>query len=88
MRGFVDPVELEEFAVIPANLLFDVTLPEVGGEAESAVRLFVQGDVIRAFELDDVIAFGFVFVIPPGLGVLEQGQPQLLDTPSAGLRCL
>jgi hypothetical protein len=62
-----------------------VTIPEVSSEAEGAIRLFVQGDVIRAFELNDVIAFGFVFVIAPSVSVLEQGQPQLL-TRQAGFR--
>ena len=59
-------------------------MPEISSEAEGAVWLFVQGDVIRAFELDDVIAFGFVFVIAPGFSVLEQGQPQLLTRRAQG----
>ena len=50
-----------------------LAIPEISGETECSVRLFGQGDVIRAFQPDDVIAFGFVFVIAPGLGVLEQG---------------
>jgi hypothetical protein len=40
-RGFVDPIELEEFAVILADLLFDVAIPEVSSEAVRAVFLFV-----------------------------------------------
>ena len=79
-RGFVDPVELEEFAVSFANLLFDVTLPKISSEAKGAVCLLVEGDVVWPFELNDVIAFGLVFVITPGFGVLEQGQP-LIQTP-------
>ena len=67
-----------------ADLLFDVTLPEISSQAEGSIRLLVQGDVIRAFELDDVIAFGFVFVVSPGFGVLEQGQPQLLTRQTQG----
>ena len=55
-----------------------MTLPEISGEVKGAVCLFVHSDVIRAFELDDVIALGFVFVVAPSLSVLEQGQPQLL----------
>ena len=31
--------------------------------AKRSIRLLVQGDVIRAFELNDVIAFGLVFVM-------------------------
>ena len=54
-RGFVNPVELEELAVSLADLLFDVPLPKISSEAKSAVWLLVEGDVIRAFELDDVI---------------------------------
>ena len=72
-RRFVNAIELEELAVSLADLLFDVIIPEVSSEAKGAVRLFVQGNVVRAFELDDVIAFGFVFVITPGLRVLELG---------------
>ena len=56
----MDPVKLEEFAVILPNLLFDVAIPEVRSEAEGVVQLFVHGDVIRAFELDNEIALGFV----------------------------
>ncbi len=70
-------VELEEFPVSLADLLFDVPLPKISGQAKGAVCLFVQGDVVRAFEPDDVIAFGFVFVIAPGVSVVEEGQPQL-----------
>ena len=69
----MNPVELEEFAVSVTDLLFHVTIPEVRRNAIGSVRLFVQGDVIRAFELDDILALGFVVVIPPGFDVLEQG---------------
>jgi len=68
----VDPVEPEEFAVILADLLFDVAIPEVSSDAIGAVRLLVQGDVVRAFELNDIIAFGFVFVIPSGFSVWNE----------------
>ena len=54
-----------------------MTLPKVSSEAEGAVWSLVEGDVVRAFELDDEVAFGFVLVIPSGFGVGEQGQPQL-----------
>ncbi len=59
-------------AVILANLLFDVTIPEVSSEAEGAVRLLVEGDVVRAFELDDEVPFGLVFVISPGFSVCNE----------------
>ena len=78
-RGFVDPVELEEFPVALADLVFDVAIPEVSSEAEGAVWLLVEGDVVGAFELDDEVAFGLVLVIAPGVSVLEQGQLQLLN---------
>ena len=65
----MDAVELEELAVILADLFFDVTLPEISSEAKSSLRLSIQGDVIRAFELDDVIALGLVFVIAPSVSV-------------------
>jgi hypothetical protein len=71
--GFVHSVELEEFAVALTNFFLDVTLPKISSQSKGSIRLFVQGDVIRAFELDDVISFGFVFVISPGVSVLEQG---------------
>ena len=51
---------------------------EVRGDAKGPVCLLVEGDVIRAFELDDVISLGLVFVVSPGLSVLEQVQTQLL----------
>ncbi len=52
----MDAVELKEPAISFPHLLFHVTIPEVSSETEGAVPLFVQSDVIRAFELDDVIA--------------------------------
>jgi hypothetical protein len=76
--GFVDPVELEEFAIPLSNFFLDVTLPKISSQAEGAVCLFVQGDVIWSFEPDHVIAFGFVFVVSPGFGVLEEGQTHFL----------
>jgi hypothetical protein len=71
-------VKLEELSVILADFLFDVAVPKIGGQAERAIRLFVQRDVIWAFEPDDVIAFGFIFIVAPGFGVLEQGQAHFL----------
>jgi hypothetical protein len=61
--GFVYPVELEEFTVSLANFLFHVTIPEVSSQAKGAVGLLVEGNVIRAFELDHVIASGLVLVV-------------------------
>ena len=55
-----------------------MTLPKIRREAIRSICILVQGDVIRAFELDDEVPFGFVFVISSGLGVLEEGQSQLL----------
>jgi hypothetical protein len=80
----VDPIELEKFAVSLADLLFDVPLPKISSEAKGAARLLVKCDVIRAFELDHVIAFGLVFVITSGFGVVEQGQPQFLTRQAQG----
>jgi hypothetical protein len=37
----VNPVELEEFAVSLADLLFHVTIPEVSSQAVGSVRLFI-----------------------------------------------
>jgi hypothetical protein len=48
----VDPVKLEESAVSLADLLFDVPLPKIRSQAKGAIRLFIQGDVIRTFELN------------------------------------
>ncbi len=44
----MDSVELEEFPVALANLVLNVTIPQVSSEAEGAVRLLVQVDVVRA----------------------------------------
>ena len=71
-RGFVDPVELEKPAVSLANLLLDVPLPKISSEAKGAIWLLVEGDVVGAFELNDVIAFGLVFVIAPGVSVWDE----------------
>jgi hypothetical protein len=62
-----------------------VAIPEVSGQAKGAVGLLLEGDVIRAFELNDVIAFGFVFAIASGLDVREQGQPQPCTRQPQGL---
>ena len=82
--GFVDAVKLQELAVTRADFLFNMTLPQVSRETELAVWLLVYGDVIGAFQLEDVIAFGFVFVIAPGFGVLEQGQAHFLACRAQG----
>jgi hypothetical protein len=84
-RGFVDPVKLQQLSVSLANFFFDVAIPEVSSQVERSIRVFVQGDVVRAFELNDVIACGLVFVISSGLGVLEEGQPYFLTRRPEGL---
>ena len=61
-----------------------MTLPEISSEAKGAIRLLVEGDVVRAFELNDVIAFDLVFVIAPSVGVLEQGQTHFLTRVTQG----
>lgn len=55
-----------------------MAFPEICSQAESAVRLFVQGDVLRAFQPNDVLAFGFVFVIATCLSILQEGQAHFL----------
>ncbi len=72
-HGLVDAVKLQELPVALTDFLFDVAVPEIRGEAERAVRLFIDGDVVGAFQPDDVVAFDSVLVIAPGFGVLEQG---------------
>ena len=52
----MDAVGLEQAAVAGADFPGDVTAPPIGGQAITAV-LFgrrIHGDVIRAFQLDDV----------------------------------
>lgn len=39
--GLVDAVELDQLAVVWADLLFDAPVPEVGREAKGAVLLLV-----------------------------------------------
>ena len=73
LQRLENSVKLQQLAVALADFIFDVAVPEIGSEAERAVRLFVQGYVIGAFQLYDVIALGFVFVLAAGFGVLEQG---------------
>ena len=77
---FVDGVELEEFAVTRPNFLFDVTLIEVSGQAKGVVGLFLQGDVIRSFQLDHVVAGSGALVVAPSFAVLEQGQAEFLTS--------
>jgi hypothetical protein len=55
-RCLVSCVELEQFAVAFADLFFDVAIPPVAGQAVGSIGLFVEGDVVRAFEPDDEIA--------------------------------
>jgi len=74
----VNAVILQELAVALANFLFDMALPEVGGETEGTVWLFVDGDVVMAFQPNDKVAFDLVFVVAPGFGILEQGQAKLV----------
>jgi hypothetical protein len=75
----VDAVKLQELSVILANLLFHMPVPSVAGEGERSVLLFIHGDVIRAFEPDDIIAFDVVFVVTTGGRFLEQGQAHFLN---------
>jgi hypothetical protein len=44
--------ELEEFAAALTDLLFEVAIPEVSSQAERFIRILVEGDVVRAFELN------------------------------------
>ena len=81
----VDAVKLQELAVVGADLVFDMPGVKIGGEAEGAVGLAVEGDVIRTFELNDVVAVGGALVIAPGVGVLEQGQVQLRAGQAQGI---
>ncbi len=81
---FVDPVELQEFAVSLADFSFDVAVPKVSGQTKCAVLLLVQGDVIRTFQPDDLIALGFVFVITPGFGVRDKAYAKFLTRQPQG----
>jgi hypothetical protein len=51
---------------------------------ESAIWLFVQGNVIRSFKLNHEIAFDLTLVIAPGFGVVEQGQAQFVARGAQG----
>ena len=81
----MDAVELEELAVSLTDLLFHMPLPEVSSQAVGSIRLFVQGDVIRAFEPDDVIALELVARITAGVGFLEQGDAEFAERGAQGI---
>lgn len=52
----VNPVKLQQLPEVLAHLLLHMAVPPVGCQAVGVVGLFVQGDVIGAFEPDDIIA--------------------------------
>ncbi len=81
----MNAIKLQELAVARANFLFNMTLPEVGRETKRTVRLFIQSDVVGAFETNDELAFYLVFVIAPAFGILEQGQAHLVTRGAQGL---
>jgi hypothetical protein len=62
----VDGVELEKATEFGADLLLDVTVPPVGGQAIGAIGLPIKGNVIRTFEFDDVIAANGVGAVTTG----------------------
>jgi len=78
-------VELEEFAVSLADLLFEVTLPKISGEAIGAVRLLAEGDVVMSLELDYVVAFGSILIVPSGFSVGNEADAKFLTRKPKGL---
>ena len=70
----MDPVELEKLAKVGAHLLLDVPIPPVGGEAIRPIVVFVQGDVVWAFEFDDVFSFRLIVNEASRARILDQGE--------------
>ena len=77
-HGLVDAVGLQQAAVADADFLGDVAVPPVGGEAVATVFLRggIDGDVIRAFELDDVGCHAIGGCVAPAFGVLLERQSE------------
>lgn len=75
--SFVHAIQLQEFAIVLPDFLSNMAGIPITGQAIGVVWLLVQGDVIRAFELDDIFAMGLVSIISSSVGVLEQAQAQL-----------
>lgn len=49
-RGFVDSVNLKEFPEIASDLLLGVSVPTVRCQAIRPIVVFVESDVVWAFE--------------------------------------
>jgi hypothetical protein len=73
----VDAVELEETAVVFADLLLDFAVPPVGCQAEGLVfGVAVESDVVRATQADDIFARGMGGGVAAGGGVVEDLEPE------------
>ena len=59
----MDPVELQETPELGPDLFLNVIRPPVGRETVRTVLCLVDGDVIWAFETDDVIAFQLITAV-------------------------
>ena len=71
-RRLVDPVELGEFAVVGPNFGLDVPREPICGQAKRPVGLPIGGNVIGAFETDNVLAFGRLGVVAASFGVWDE----------------
>jgi hypothetical protein len=76
LHRFVDGIQLQELAVVGPDLLFNMAGEEVRGESKGSVLLLLNGDVIRAFELDDVFRFQSVVVKASCLSFFQDRQIQ------------
>ena len=93
-HGLVDAVGLQQAAVADADFLGDVAVPPVGGEAVATVFLRggIDGDVIRAFELDDAGRKAGGASVAAALGIgqeleaeFDAGVLQGIEIPDLGL---
>src|SRR4030095_14074076 len=66
LGGFVHRIELEQATEAGADLLLDVAVPPIRGQAKGFIRLTVDGDIIRPFEPNDVIARNGVGTVTAG----------------------
>jgi hypothetical protein len=90
----VDAVELEQPTEVRADFLLDVSVPPIGGEFERSAFGAIGGDVIGAFELNDVVALPGLAGEAPSFGVLKKfhaefgaGISQSIDVADFSLDC-
>jgi hypothetical protein len=82
--GLVDAVELQQFPIARAQFPLDVAVPPICSEPVTAIRLAVEGNVVWAFQADNIVALKRVTAVAARQGVLQYGKPELSASLSEG----